>query len=439
MMTAPLARRWATAVAFALGTSSPARAQVTAFVDVSVLPMDRDTVLARSTVIVTGDRITALGPVASTPVPAGARRIDGGGRSFLIPGLIDAHVHLELGERRWLPIFLAYGVTTVFNLRGEARHLALRAAIDSGVTIGPSVFTAGPYVNLPMIANEDDARRAVAEQSAAGYDFLKIHGNLTGPAFRTLADEARRAKVALIGHAPRNLPFDSVLANRQPMVAHVEEILYTHFRTSADTAGVGALAARMREAGVWLTPNLSAYALIARQIGDTAVIDSFVAAAPPAFLDSALMQVWRSGMYTKRPASGAPGYARNSVFLSQVTGALHRGGVRMLAGTDTPLPGLAPGASLLLDLRLLREAGLSPYAALATATSNAGQFIAESVRPELRVGVVAVGARADLVLLGGNPLVDASVLEKPSGVMARGVWHDRARLDGFLRAGDAKR
>jgi len=113
--------------------------------------------------------------------------------------------------------------------------------------------------------------------------------------------------------------------------------------------------------------------------------------------------------------------------------------VRMLAGTDTPLPGLAPGASLLLDLRLLREAGLSPYAALATATSNAGQFIAESVRPELRVGVVAVGARADLVLLGGNPLVDASVLEKPSGVMARGVWHDRARLDGFLRAGDAKR
>ena len=424
-------RLWAIALGFAATASSTALAQVTAFVDVNVLPMDRDTVLARSTVIVTGDRITAIGPVASTTIPAGARRVDGGGRSYLIPGLIDAHVHLELGERRWMPIFLAYGVTTVFNLRGEARHLALRAALDSGVAIGPSVFTAGAYVNLPLIANEDDARRAVAEQSAAGYDFLKIHGNLTGPAFRTLADEARKARVALIGHAPRNLPFDSVLANRQPMVAHVEEILYTHFRTSADTAGVGALAERMRGANVWLTPNLSAYSLIARQIGDTAVIDSFVAAAPAAFLDSAMMRIWRSGMYTNRPAASAPAYARNLAFLSQITGALHRGGVRMLAGTDTPLPGLAPGAALLLELRRLREAGLSPFDALATATSNAGRFIGEVVQPELVVGVVAVGARADVVLLDANPFADPSALEKPAGVMARGVWYDRARLDGF--------
>ena len=433
MIARLLAGSLAAALAFTSGAPD-ALAQTTAFVDVNVLPMDRDTVYARQTVIVSDGRITAIGPASSTAVPAGARRVDGAGRSYLMPGLIDAHVHLELGERRWLPLFLAHGVTTVFNLRGEARHLALRAAIDSGVVVGPSVFTAGAYVNLPMIANEDDARRAVAEQSAAGYDFLKIHGNLTGPAFRTLADDARKAKLALIGHAPRNLPFDSVLANRMPMVAHVEEILYTHFKTSADTSGVGTLAARMREAGVWLTPNLSAYALIARQIGDTAVIDSFVAAAPPAFLDSALMQVWRSGMYTKRPASTAPNYARSAAFLSQITGALHRGGVRMLAGTDTPLPGLAPGASLLLDLRLLREAGLSPFDALATATSNAGQFIAESVRPGLRVGVVAVGARADLVLLSANPLAEPSVLMKPSGVMARGVWYDRARLDGFIGA-----
>src|SRR5690349_7974943 len=218
MMTT--ARASAIVLALSLLTSTAAAAQVTAFIDVNVLPMDRDTVLTHHTVIVTGDRISALGTVASTPVPAGARRIDGDGRVFLIPGLIDAHVHLELGERRWMPIFLAYGVTTVFNLRGEERHLALRAAIDSGVVIGARVLTAGSYVNLPAIANEDDARRAVKEQSAAGYDFLKIHGNLTGPAFRTLADEARRAKIPLIGHAPRNLPFDSVLANRMPMVAH---------------------------------------------------------------------------------------------------------------------------------------------------------------------------------------------------------------------------
>src|SRR5918993_5755556 len=94
-------RRLATAIGLALTTSSTALAQVTAFVDVNVLPMDRDSVLTRRTVIVTGDRITASGPVSSTPVPAGARRIEGRGRAYLIPGLVDAHVHLELGERRW--------------------------------------------------------------------------------------------------------------------------------------------------------------------------------------------------------------------------------------------------------------------------------------------------------------------------------------------------
>ena len=425
------ARRSAIALCLALVAARGAFAQVTAFVDVNVLPMDRDTVLTHRTVIVTADRISALGPVASTAIPAGARRIEGGGRSFLVPGLIDAHVHLELGERRWLPIFLAYGVTTVFNLRGVARHLALRDAVDCGSIVGPRIFTAGSYVNLPSIASEDDARRAVKEQSGAGYDFLKIHGNLTGPAFRALATAARDAKIPLIGHAPRNLAFDSVLVNRMTMVAHAEEVLYTHFRTSADTTGVGSLATRMRDANVWLTPNLSAYSLIARQIGDSAVIDSFVAVAPRAFLDSGIVRMWRSGMYTGRPAASAPGYARSSVFLSQITGALHRGGVRMLAGTDTPLPGLAPGASLLLELRRLREAGLTPFDALATATSNAGQFIAELVRPGLRVGVVASGARADVVLLDRNPLVDFSVLERPTGVMARGVWHDRAALDAM--------
>jgi hypothetical protein len=404
----------------------------TVFVDVNVLPMDRDSLLTRQNVVVSGDRIVAMGPTNSTPIPTGALRISGGGTAFLIPGLVDAHVHLEFNERRWLPVFLAYGVTTVLNLRGKERHLALREALASGRVIGPSVLTSGPYTNQPEIATADDARRAVAEHKRLGYDVIKIHGDLTADVYHTLVEEATKAGIPVVGHAPRNLPFDSVIAMRQAMVAHAEELIYTHFQIPVDTAGIGRVGERMRNADIWLTPNLSAFSLIVSQIGRPAVIDSFVRVAPPAFLAASIDSSWRSGLYTARPLASAPRYQQAYTFLVAITGALHRSGVRMLAGTDTPLPGLAPGQSLLLELRLLQVAGLGPFAALQTATANAGEFIATRVRPAgPPIGVVRTGGAADLVLVSRNPLQDMSALEKPLGVMARGRWYDRAKLDAF--------
>jgi hypothetical protein len=197
---------------------------------------------------------------------------------------------------------------------------------------------------------------------------IKIHGNLNGPAFAALAEESRRLRIPLVGHAPRNLPFDSVIANRQVMVAHVEELLYTHYRRAGDTAGTGQLAERMRMAGVWLTPNLVAYTLIARQIGRPSVIDSVLRLPESAMLDSGMRQLWRSGVYTNRPLEDAPSYERNRRFLMDVTAGLNAGGVRMLAGTDTPLPGIYPGTSLIDELDLLTQAGLSRFDALAAAT-----------------------------------------------------------------------
>jgi hypothetical protein len=257
---------------------------------------------------------------------------------------------------------------------------------------------------------------------------LKIHGNLSPEAFRTLANEARRLEIALVGHAPRNLPFDSLIANRQNMVAHAEELLYTHFR-KPDTSGLGALGPRMREANVWLTPNLVAYTLIARQIGRPAVIDSMLALPESRVLDSTMVRLWRSGTYTNRPIETAPAYETNRRFLVAVVSGLHHAGVQMLAGTDTPLPGIYPGRSLHDELGYLIEAGLSPYDALATATILPGRFINQSVRPGTRFGTIEVGARADLVLVDRNPLVDLSVLRAPRGVMAAGRWFDCDELE----------
>ena len=206
--------RWRDGIAGALlMLAARASAQgLTAFVDVSVITMDRPDVLNHRVIMVDSGRITQVTPVDSAIIPAGARRIEGRGRSYLLPGLVDTHVHLELNERLWISAFLRSGITTVINLRGDERHLALRDDIAAGRFPGPTIFTAGRYANLPLIASADDATNEARLQKAAGYDLIKTHGNLTGPAFAQLAAESRRLGIPLVGHAPRNLAFDSVIA-----------------------------------------------------------------------------------------------------------------------------------------------------------------------------------------------------------------------------------
>ena len=426
-MTRPISCVWA-AIGLFITSASGLAQDTTMFVDVNVLPMTSRSILAHRNVTVAGGRIIAID---SGPQRTGSRRaIDGAGR-YLVPGLTDAHVHLENDERRWLPVFLSYGVTSVFNLRGEPRHVTLRRDVADGRVAGPTIFTSGPYVNLPAIQRSSDAERAAVEQKAAGYDFLKIHGNLSPDAYRTLANEARRLEIALIGHAPRNLPFDSLIANRQNMVAHAEELLYTHFRRP-DTAGLATLGPRMREANVWLTPNLVAYTMIARQIGRSAVIDSMLALPDARMLDSTMIRFWRSGMYTNRAIETAPSYETNRRFLTVMVNGLRQAGVQMLAGTDTPLPGIYPGRSLHDELDYLVDAGFTTYEALATATVLPGRFISQRIREATRFGTIEVGARADLVLVDRNPLDDLSVLRGPRGVMAAGRWFDRDELNRLV-------
>ena len=124
---------------------------VTAIVNVNVVSMDSEHVDAGRTVLVRGDRILAIGAAGELAPPRGATVIDGAGR-WLVPGLTDAHVHLEgdgtgFGTARPDfgdgPLYLAYGVTTVFNLRGTTVQLDWRRRVEQGELVGPTIYTAG--------------------------------------------------------------------------------------------------------------------------------------------------------------------------------------------------------------------------------------------------------------------------------------------------------
>ena len=118
---------------------------VVAFVNVHVLPMDAERVLANQTVVVEGQTIVAVSPSDTIDVPDDALEIQGNGTAYLMPGLADTHIHFAQSSASWLPLFLANGVTTVLNLRGAPNHLKLRQGMLDGSILGPTIYTSGPF------------------------------------------------------------------------------------------------------------------------------------------------------------------------------------------------------------------------------------------------------------------------------------------------------
>jgi len=194
--------------------------QIVAFVRVNVVPMDQEAVLTDQTVIVKDGLIAALGPASNIKIPAGAMKIDGRAK-YLMPGLADMHVHLEVfNEQANIPIlrlFVANGVTTVLNLMGTPNHLALRNRVARGELLGPAIFTSGPFISSSTGSSPtpEQVESAVVAQKKAGYDLIKIHGDFSREAYHKLFEVARREGMRVIGHLPRNLGIEAAFEEKQ--------------------------------------------------------------------------------------------------------------------------------------------------------------------------------------------------------------------------------
>jgi len=400
-------------------------------VDVNVLPMDHRTVLRRQVVIVRGGFVTRIGPVGVVEVPRGARVIDGGGTQFLAPGLTDAHVHLSEDPEE-LKLFIATGVTTVFNLEGAPYHLRLRERVASGELIGPTIYTSGPFINGDNTRSPSEARKAVQYQSGRSYDFIKVHGDLSAETFEALSTAGADYGIPIVGHAPRNLPFSAVLRNRQAVVSHAEELIYTQFMT-LNPAELATVADAMADAGTWLTPGLTTFENIASQWGAPERLQAVLDGLGAQFLPPAMRRDWASSQdYIEMDPLERPRLQEMLAFHGPLIRTFQQAGVPMLTGTDAGMPGMVPGFSLHDEIAALADVGLSRHQALSAATENAGRFVRDRVDQTANFGRVRQGARADLILLEQNPLDDLDALRRLEGVMVRGRWFDRAALDRML-------
>jgi len=422
-----------------------------AFVDITVVPMDSNHELAHQTVLVDGDKVVAIGATAATPVPAGATAIASAGK-WLVPGLVDMHVHFN--EERDGALYVANGITTVRNMWGGPPQLEWRAkakAHDPSY-FGPSIYTAGPIVDgdppvwpgSTVVHDAKEAFAAVDEQKRAGYDFVKVYDGVPLDAYDAIAAETKKQGLRFAGHMPAAVTLEHAFAAGQASIEHLTGYLLEAQDATSKAATLKGLDRRLelakhRDASkLPALAKLTAGAKVANcptltvlsRFGELDHPEALMARPENKFVSPATLDRW-DPKHDFRTAHMTPetfaAMRDGDAFRQQLVKALVDAGAPILAGTDTPNPFVVPGFSLHEELGRLVAAGLTPYQALQAATANAADWIGDR-----SIGRIAVGARADLVVLDADPLADISATTKRTGVMVRGTWLTAKQLDAKL-------
>ena len=422
-------------------------ANTIAFVGANVLPMDRETILAEHTVLVRDGRIVEVAPTADVDVPAGAQRIDARGH-WLMPGLAEMHGHVpgpedETYAEDVLFLYVSNGVTTVRNMAGHAYHLGLRDRIAAGELVGPTLFAASPWLSEDQAATPEAAERIVREYHAAGFDLIKI-GNIPRDAYVQMARTAHEIGMPFGGHIPHGVGLMTALEARQTSIDHFDRYAEFLVREGASIAGrdlrtfgigladllddgrIPEAVARTLEAGTWNVPTLS----LIEHLASPEPAEEMIEWPEMRYMPKAERDRW---VAIKRDAiardSFRPAAAQRLVEVRRkLLKALHEAGAPIALGSDAPQYFNVPGFSIHHEMRMMVDAGLTPYEVLATGTDAPARYFGT---PEA-FGTVAVGRRADLILLEANPFQDIGNVRKRVGVMVRGQWWPEAQIQQRL-------
>jgi imidazolonepropionase-like amidohydrolase len=392
MMAPPLLRLVALAasasiVATIAVTHLPAQTMPVVLQARALIDVERGVRIDDAIVVVTGDRITAAGPASSVPVPPDARRIDLGS-STLLPGLIDLHVHLTLAGSpdANARATLQAGFTTVQDLGAITyANLDLRDTIAAGRLVGPRVFASGPWIGQSGgicdfrgigVRGADAFRRRVEEDVARGADLIKV---CVSGWLQAAVDQP-----------------DTYEISDAELVAAIEAA-HRHKRRVAVHA--------LSRAGI-----------------RAAVANGADLVVHGGFADAETIRVMRTRDVRQLPTlfslTSGGGPAADALFAHMKTAVGQ--GLPIAFGTDT---GVIPHGKNAEEFERLTRIGLTPAAALRSATLDAAQVIGWSDR----IGSLATGKLADLIAVDGNPLADLSALQRVVFVMKDGQIHHDAR------------
>ncbi|MBW3563799.1 MAG: amidohydrolase family protein [Acidobacteria bacterium] len=452
-------------VVWPLRTLEPIRTSTPlAIVDVTVIDVPSGTTRPSQTVVIDRGRIVETGGRDDVVVPSDVTVIDGAGL-YLLPALWDMHTHVyAVSPMLDLPLYIAYGVTSVRDMQGcpQPDDPFIACASDkrrwsseaiAGERVGPRIVSTASWMangpgmvdrlgDVPLYfdtATPKQARQFVRHH-AGSVDAIKVYDRLPRDAYLALVAEAKKLDLEVVGHRPHAVSAVEAAAH-QKSLEHARFLLHESFpgseelRSRAGTSGwredrrrmldehdpvmAAAIFEAMREHGTWYVPThltrwSDAWAdhpsvrrdpllrylhpLMKRQWLED--VDEVLARDPSPEARETYREFHRKGL--------------------ELTGAAHRAGVRILAGTDY----IVAGADLHRELEQLVAAGLTPRDALYAATVAPAEYFGA----EMNYGAVAPGKVADLLLLDANPLEDIRNTQRIAAVVFQGNLYDREAL-----------
>ena len=393
--------------------------------DVSVVDVVTGSVISNQTLVIQKHEITAMGNTNEISIPNNSKIVEGKGK-FVIPGLWDMHVHLEIAGKKSLPFFIANGVTGVRDMGANSFALlkGWKEQIEKGLIIGPRIIAAGPMIDGPFVTTQlrvtvktdAEARRAVDSLVALGVEFIKVHQQISKVAYLALADQARKDSISFAGHLPASVTVQEAMAAGQNSIEHIFGV--------PDTSSVAYSLIGKGETRV--TPTLIFMQQLAKYHELSAMNDPRYNTLSPSL--KAFWKTQLSGWGESVDKTIDLMKTLLPVMLSR-TQSLNKAGVQLLAGTDLAGLYIYPGSSLHEELELLVTAGLSPLEALRTATINPAKFL----KKENTMGTVQVGKSADIILLNSNPLENISNTKDIYMVIFNSILYDQAKIKALQR------
>lgn len=413
------------------------------------------------TVVVSDGKITAIGPAASTAVPAGAQTLDMTGYTVL-PGLVGMHDHMFFPEGGTPPIYsdmgisfprlyLALGVTTIRTTGSVSPYedLEVKHRIDAGTMIGPKMWITAPYLEgkgaytpvMHELTGPDDARRLVDYWADEGATSFKAYMNITRDELSAAVKEAHKRGLKVTGHL-------CSIGYKEAAEIGIDDLEHGLFPDSEfvpdkkpDICPAGGavnqslLSLDINGPQVQETIRI----LVARHVALTSTLPVFEAGAPlaqngigagRAVLNPRMLNTMSTDARLRYLTSRAriPANSQTAVLVRKSMDferAFAQAGGLLIAGLDpTGNGGVVAGFGDQREVELLVEAGFTPVEAIKIATFNGAKFLGE----DARIGSIAVGKQADIMLVKGDPSKNINDIENVEIVFKDGVGWDSQKL-----------
>lgn len=439
---------------FAKNTTSPDFA----ITNVNILSEDGSRMLPNRTVYIQDRKISQI--TASTQLPESVNIIDGTNQ-YLIPGLIDSHAHLQDNPND-LIVYAAYGVTAIREMSGNQQHLEWRDEIEQG-RLGPKMHVFSEKISSKSglwglinslfwtrinVSSDKQAEALIVRLMAEGYRGAKIASDINKPMYLAVTKAAEKHNFKVAGHIPAAITLNELLTSHHQEIVHIEELVksfnieFGHYYSKTADDFLKFVEQRSNE----LAPQLKQREMSVgttlwfaeSQLKQVLELEAMISSLDLSLTNPQVVAKWQPGnnkFELKQNEKADPElvarvrkYWETFVKANQIVfKSLVNHDVTLLAGTDAMTSLVAPGISMHQELGSLVNAGLSPAQALRAATLAPAQWMNEST------GKIAVGFRADLLLLNANPLQNIKNTTEIGSVVLNGNILDKAQISGLLQ------